>query len=86
LRQAVQRIVDVLNGLSLAVGLAGQIANRVIGVGFVEAGGERGLRDAAESIVGEICSVAVGVGDAQQIIFRVVAVGGDVAGGVGDGG
>jgi hypothetical protein len=84
-RQPVQRVIDVENRLALAVGLADQVAYRVIQVALAQRGREGGLRDPAKSVVGELRGVPGGIGNAEQVVLRVIGVAGDVARGIRDG-
>jgi hypothetical protein len=69
--QPVQRVIDILNGLVLAVRLRGQVAHAVVAVGFVQRRWKGGLRHTAEGVVGEVSVVVVGVGDAGQVALVV---------------
>jgi hypothetical protein len=62
-RQRVQRVVHVGDRLALAIGLAGQIADRVVGVGLGQCRGEICIRDPAKRVVREEGRVRVGVSD-----------------------
>jgi hypothetical protein len=83
-REAVQRVVQVGDGLALAVGLLGEVVVGVVLVIFAERGREIGLRDAAKGVIGERRLVAVRVGDTCQVVFGVVGVVRDMARRVGD--
>jgi hypothetical protein len=62
-RQPVQRVVHIRDRLALAVGLAGQIADRVVGVSLAERRGEIRIRDPAKRVVGEEGRVRIGICD-----------------------
>ena len=65
-REPVQRVVQVGDGLALAVGLAGQVVVGVVLVVLAEGRREIGLRHAAKVVIGESRLVAVRVGDADM--------------------
>src|SRR5262249_49733271 len=83
--QAIQTVVNIVDGVAYAIGFAGQISDGVVAVGFHVRGRKIRLRHAAEGIVGEIRLVVICIRDADQIAFRVVGVGRDVAGRIGYG-
>jgi hypothetical protein len=82
--EPVQRVVQVGDGLALAVGLLGQVVVGVVLVVFAERGREIGLCDAAKGVISERRLVAARVGDAGEVAFGVVGVVRDMARRVGD--
>ena len=81
--EAVQRVIDIIDGLALAVSFAGEISHGIVNVRLIGIhGGEGGLGNAAELVISERRGMAGSIGDAQQIIFRVVGVAGHVQRGV----
>lgn len=86
MRQPVQRVVQILNGVAVTVGLLGQVVVGVILVSLAQRRGERGLGRPAKGVIGERRLVAVGVGDGCEVAFCIVGVVRDVAGRVGDAG
>ena len=68
MQQAVQRVIDILNCLVLAIRFTSQIAHCIVAVAFSECRRERGLRDPAARVVSKIRGVVVRVGDRGQVV------------------
>jgi hypothetical protein len=64
--QPIQRAVEILNRLALAVGVLRQVVVGVVLLSFAQRRWEIRLRDAAKGTEGERGHVAVGVGDAGE--------------------
>ena len=63
--EAVQRVIGIIDGLALAVSLAGEIAHGIVNVRLIRIHGrEGGLGDAAELVVDERGDMSGGIGDA----------------------
>ena len=82
MREAVQRVIHVQDGLVLAVDLAGEIANGLVHVVFRQRRGEGRLRNAAKRVIDERRGVLGGIGNAGEVVFQIVSVCDDVLRGV----
>lgn len=74
MRQPVQRVVEILDGVSVAVGLRDQVPDRVIGIALRQPRRKRRLRHAAIGVVAERGNMAVGVGDRNQVSTSLFAL------------
>ena len=83
-REAVQFVVDVVDRLAFPVGLAGQVAIRVVGIRLTERRWEIRIRYAAKGVIGERSRVAVRILDAGEVVLGVIPIVGDVARRIGD--
>ena len=77
-RETVQRVIHVQDGLVLAIDLAGEIADGIVNVVFRQRRGEGRLRDAAKRVIDERRGVLGGIRNAGEIVFQIVSVCGDV--------
>jgi hypothetical protein len=77
--RARRNVVQVLNGVAVAVGLLGQVIVGVVLVGLAERRGERGLGHTAKGVIGERGLVAARVGDAGEPVGVIVGVAGGLA-------
>jgi hypothetical protein len=69
---------NVLDGLSLAIGLRGKVAHRVISIALGLPRKKRRLRHSPEGVVAERGQVPIGVGDRGQVVLAVVGILGGV--------
>ena len=69
MREAIQRVIHVQDGLVLAVDLAGEIADGIVNIVFRQRRGEGRLRDPAKSVIDERRGVLGGIGDAGAGCF-----------------
>jgi hypothetical protein len=73
-REAIQRVIHVQDGLVLAIDLAGEIAQGIVNIIFIQRRGERCLREPAKRVIHKCRGVLSSVSNAGEIILQIVCV------------